>query len=499
VALRFHNTLSGTKELFEPLTPGEVRMYTCGPTVHDRIHVGNFRTFLFEDVLRRYLRYSGYRVTHVMNITDVEDKIIRKAREAGVTIAEYTQTFTRLFFEDLRALGAEEVEHYPRATAYVPQMVALIRRLTERGHTYAREGSIYFRISTFPGYGKLSKIDLSGSRDGVRIDADEYEKEDPKDFVLWKAPKPGEHFWESELGPGRPGWHIECSAMAMAFLGESFDIHAGGVDNIFPHHENEIAQSESATGKPFARYWLHAQHLLMGERKMAKSLGNFVTLDDLVELGHDPLAVRYLLVAAQYRSPLQFTEEGLGQAAAALERLRELQGRLRQLAEAGRNGAGATPPARRNEAVEPAQALAEAAERGFREGMDDDLNTPRALAAVFDFVRDANTLLDGGAPPEAAGPLLEALTRWDRVLGVLGRGAEVERVPLARAGASGAGPALAVFPAGTPAEVKDLVKEREEARSCRDFARSDEIRETLLRQGFAVEDTPRGPRVRAVP
>jgi cysteinyl-tRNA synthetase len=491
LALRLHNTLTGSKELFEPLEPGRVRIYTCGPTVHDRIHVGNFRTFLFEDVLRRYLRYAGYQVTQVMNITDVEDKIIRKARAAGQSIAEYTAAFTGRFFEDLATLGAEEAEHYPRATAYIPQMVRLIQRLGELGHTYEREGSIYFRIATFPGYGKLSKIDLSGSRDGVRVDADEYDKENPKDFVLWKAAKPGEDFWESELGPGRPGWHIECSAMAMALLGETFDIHTGGVDNIFPHHENEIAQSESATRKPFARYWLHAQHLLMGDRKMAKSLGNFVTLGDLLERGHDPMAVRYLLIAGQYRTPQQFTEAALAQAATALERLRTLQGRLRELTEAEREDEGVQQlPA--SEAV----AIVEASERGFREAMDDDLNTPRALGAVFDFVREANALLDRGAPPGGPALLLEALDRWDRVLGVLGGGAEVTKMELGATAAGRATLGTATFPAGTPVEVKELVQEREDARSRRDFPRSDELRRALLERGFVVEDTSSGPRVK---
>jgi cysteinyl-tRNA synthetase len=492
LALRLHNTLTGSKETFEPLETGRVRIYTCGPTVHDRIHIGNFRTFLFEDVLRRYLRYAGYQVTQVMNITDVEDKIIRKAREAGQSIAAYTAGFTARFFEDLQTLGAEEAEHYPRATAYIPQMVSLIRRLSELGHTYERDGSVYFRIATFPGYGKLSKIDLSGSRDGVRIDADEYDKEDPKDFVLWKAAKPGEDFWESELGPGRPGWHIECSAMAMALLGETFDIHAGGVDNIFPHHENEIAQSESATLRPFARYWLHAQHLMMGDRKMAKSLGNFVTLGDLLDLGYDPMAVRYLLIAAQYRTSLQFTEAALGQAGAALERLRTFQGRLRELSPSEPTARVASRPA--GDAPE-ARALVEASDRAFREAMDDDLNTPRALAAVFDFVRDANALLDKDFI-DSAPMFLEALSGWDRVLGVLGQAPVVMRVDLGTVDAGREAAATLALPAGTPAEVVDLVRERELARSRRDFTRSDELRRTLLGRGFLIEDTPAGPRLK---
>ena len=463
MTLRFHNTLTGVKEDFVPLEPGRVRMYTCGPTVHDRIHVGNFRTFLFEDVLRRTLRLAGYEVTQVMNITDVDDKIIRKAREAGVTIGAWTAAYTRLFFEDAARLNIEPAEHYPRATAYIPQMVRLVERLRAGGHTYERDGSTYFRIVSFPAYGRLSGADLSGIRDGARVDADEYDKDDPKDFVLWKAAKPGEDAWDTLLGRGRPGWHLECSAMAMELLGESFDIHTGGVDNIFPHHENEIAQSEAATGRPFARTWLHAQHLTVGDTKMAKSLGNFVTLGELLERGHDPLAVRYLLISAQYRTPLRFTEESLSQSAAALERLRDLRGRLAEVA-------GAAAPS------QDADPVVEEAEKGFREGLADDLNTPRALAAVFGFVRASNTLLDEGMDPARAAAHLGALMRWDRVLGVLGEG-----------------------PPAEPPEIASLVREREDARSRRDFARSDELRRALQERGWLVEDTPSGPRLKRVP
>jgi cysteinyl-tRNA synthetase len=451
------------KEELVPLEPGRVRMYTCGPTVHDRIHVGNFRTFLFEDVLRRTLRRAGYAVTQVMNITDVDDKIIRKAREAGVTIGAYTAAYTRLFFEDARRLGIEPAEHYPRATDYVPQMVRLVERLRERGHTYERDGSVYFRIASFPGYGKLSGVDLSASLDGARVDADEYDKDDPKDFVLWKAAKPGEDAWDTPLGRGRPGWHLECSAMAMELLGESFDIHTGGVDNIFPHHENEIAQSESATGRPLARLWLHAQHLTVGETKMAKSLGNFVTLGELIEQGHDPLAVRYLLISAHYRTPQRFGDEGLAQAAAALERLRDLRDRLVE-------AAGDAAP---SEAPDP---VIDEAEEGFADALADDLNTPRALAAVFGFVRASNTLLDEGMEPDRAAAHLAALRSWDEVLGVLGEPAAAE-----------------------PPEIASLVREREDARSRRDFARSDAIRRTLEERGWLVEDTPSGPRLKKVP
>ncbi|MFN2432790.1 MAG: cysteine--tRNA ligase [Gemmatimonadota bacterium] len=479
MALHLLNTLSGEKELFEPLDPPRVRMYTCGPTVHDRAHVGNFRTFLFEDVLRRYLEYLGYDVTHVMNVTDVDDKIILKARAAGLPIGEYTRRFTELFFDDARTLGMRPAHHYPRATAYVPQMMELVERLSAGGHTYESDGSVYFRIASFPEYGKLSGVDLAGARDGARVDADEYDKEDPKDFVLWKAARPGEHSWESRWGPGRPGWHLECSAMAMDLLGESFDLHAGGVDNVFPHHENEIAQSESATGRPFARYWVHAQHLVVGERKMAKSLGNFSTLGDLLQEGHDPRAVRYLLVAAHYRTPLQLTEEGLRQAAAALERLRAFKARLRE--------AGAGPAAPRTALRDgedpatpgsaPVAELLVRAEEGFREGMDDDLNVPRALAAVFGLVREANALLDQGAvDPAAAAALLARLRSWDDILGVLGDGAD-----------------------DLPPSVAQLVEERENARARRDFGRSDELRSALRELGWQVEDTSGGPRIRRLP
>ncbi len=308
--LVLRNTMSRSLEPFEALEPGHVRMYTCGPTVYNYVHIGNLRTFLFEDVLRRTLRLFGYRITQVMNLTDVDDKTIRGAREAGLGLREYTDRYIEAFFKDMDTLRAERAEHYPRATDYIPQMVRLIQRLTEKGHTYRAEGSIYYRISTFPGYGKLSGIRPESTLAGARVDADEYEKDDARDFVLWKAPKPGEPSWDTELGPGRPGWHLECSAMSMELLGETFDIHTGAVDNVFPHHENEIAQSEGATGKPFVRYWLHAEHLIVEGQKMAKSAGNFFTLRDLLERGHDPVTIRYLLISVPYRQKLNFTFDG---------------------------------------------------------------------------------------------------------------------------------------------------------------------------------------------
>ena len=320
--IQFHNTLTGRTEPFVPLVPGEVRIYTCGPTVYDFAHIGNFRTFVFQDILRRYLKSKGFRVIQVMNLTDVDDRIIQKAAAAGVSIREYTDKYIQAFLDDRRALNLEPPEHLARATEHIDDMVKLIQRLTAKGFTYTSEGSIYFRISKFPAYGKLSKIDVAGMQTGARVDMDRYDKDNARDFALWKAPKPGEHFWETPIGPGRPGWHIECSAMAMKYLGETLDIHSGGVDLTFPHHENEIAESEAATGKPFARYWLHAEHLLVDHEKMSKSVGNFATLRELFSHGHKPSSVRFLLASVPYRRQLNFTPESLQGAASSVERLR---------------------------------------------------------------------------------------------------------------------------------------------------------------------------------
>src|SRR6266852_6534132 len=313
--IRFHNTLSGVTEPFVPLRAGEVRAYTCGPTVYDFAHIGNFRTFVFQDVLRRYLKSRGYRVIQVMNLTDVDDRIIQKAAAAGVSIREFTEKYIQAYLDDRRALNLEPPEHIARATEHIDDIVELIQRLTAKGFTYTSEGSTYFRISKFPAYGKLSKIDVAGMQTGARVDMDRYDKDNVRDFALWKAPKPGEHFWETAIGPGRPGWHIECSAMAMKYLGETLDIHSGGVDLTFPHHENEIAESEAATGKPFANYWLHAEHLLVEGEKMSKSLGNFFTLRDLFAKGYKPSALRFALSSVPYGKQLNFTFDGLQQAA----------------------------------------------------------------------------------------------------------------------------------------------------------------------------------------
>ena len=457
--IRFFNTLSRRTEEFRPLEPGHVRMYTCGPTVYNFVHIGNLRTFLFEDVLRRTLAAFGYRVTQVMNLTDIDDKTIKGAAAEGVTLREFTDRYVEAFFADIDALRVQRAEHYPRATEFIAHQVALVRRLSERGHTYVQDGSTYFRIATFPGYGKLSGLDVNEVKAGARVDADEYEKEDVRDFVLWKAAKPGEPAWDTELGLGRPGWHLECSAMGMALLGESFDIHTGAVDNIFPHHENEIAQSEGATGRPFVHTWLHAEHLVVEGQKMAKSAGNFFTLRDLLAKGHSPLAIRYLLVSVPYRQKLNFTFDGLHAAAAGVERIGNTLRRLAHTPAAA--GEGALPAA----AVE--EFLAE-----FDGALADDLNTARALAAVHTLLTRVNQALDAGGIGERIRAGVEAaLARVDAVLGI---------VPSVES--EGAG----------DAEIDALVAERNAARKARDFGRADAIRGELTARGIVLEDTPHG-------
>src|SRR5689334_9061098 len=405
--LKLHNTLSGKTEPFVPQVAGQVKMYTCGPTVYDYAHIGNFRTFVFQDILRRYLKQRGLKLNHVMNLTDVDDRIIANAAAAKVGIREYTEKFVQAFFTDCKVLSIQAPEHWIRATDHIPEMVKLIKRLQQKSFTYDSEGSIYYRIAKFPEYGKLSKIDLTGIQAGARVDNDRYEKESARDFALWKAPKPGEHFWETEIGAGRPGWHIECSAMAMKYLGETLDIHTGGIDLAFPHHENEIAQSEGATGKPFARYWVHAEHLLVEGEKMSKSLGNFFTLRDLFAKGYQPSALRLCLGSTPYRRQLNFTFNGLTQATNSVERLRNFADRLKQ----GKFPAG--------EQEGMAARIAKAVEE-FDASLSDDLNTARALAAVFDLVRDANTAMDKGEFRQGGvAPTQQFLTTFDKVFAVL--------------------------------------------------------------------------------
>lgn len=474
MALRFYNSLTRRLEDFQPVTPGDVRMYTCGPTVYERAHIGNFRTFAWEDLLRRYLRWKGYQVTQVMNLTDVDDRTIGAAATRGIGLEEVTRPVIEWFFEDWATLGLEPVEHNPRATEHVDQMIALTRRLEEAGLTYETDGSLYFAIERFPGYGRLANLDPQILRSSGRATGDEeYDKDDPRDFVLWKGGdrrEGGVAVWDSPWGPGRPGWHLECSAMAMEYLGETLDIHTGGVDNLFPHHTNEIAQSEGATGEPFARYWLHGAHLLVDGGKMSKSLGNYHTVPSLVEAGYRPSAIRYLLLSAHYRSQLNFTLEGLRDADRALERLTAFRDRL----------AAAVPVVDGAVEREPLGPLVEKARSGFEAALDDDLNTSEALAAVFGFVREANQLLDLGEPV-SSGSLRVAsdfLSGFDSVFGVLSL-RDAEREELSVEGR---------------AWVEERIEAREQARRERDFEAADRIREELEARGIVLEDTPDGTR-----
>src|SRR5580692_2270904 len=407
MALRFYNTLTQQVETFSPLSGNVVRMYTCGPTVYNYVHIGNLRTFTFQDILRRWLRARGYVLDHVMNITDVEDKIIRNAAEQHKSLAEYTAVYTQAFLEDTATIRLERPERLVKATEHIADMVATIEKLRDRGFTYVSEGSVYYRISNFPAYGQLSHNDFSGIRAGARVDVDEYDKADARDFVLWKAQKDGEPAWQTPLGPGRPGWHIECSVMAMKYLGETLDIHTGGVDLTFPHPENEIAQSEALTGKPFVRFWLHAEHLSIDGQKMAKSLGNFYTLRDLLGMGYTPEVIRYQLAAVPYRKKLNFTFDGLKAAATSIERLRNYKRRL----ETARLADGTN---------EKLVDRAAAATKAFDDALDDDLNTAEALAAAFEYVRDTNTAMDAGEFLSGNTPgAFEFLTRFDSVFDVL--------------------------------------------------------------------------------
>ncbi len=466
-----HNTLTNRLEPLEPLHPGEVRIYTCGPTVYDFAHIGNFRTFMFQDVLRRFLRQRGYRVLQVMNLTDVDDRIIQNAAAAKVSIREYTEKYIQAFLEDMDALHLEMPEELVRATDHVEDMVELIERLKQKGVTYESDGSIYYSIAKFPQYGRLSKIDMSGLQAGARVDMDRYEKADARDFALWKAPKPGEHFWDTRVGPGRPGWHIECSAMAMKYLGDTLDIHTGGIDLAFPHHENEIAQSEAATGHRFVRLWLHAEHLIIDGEKMSKSLGNFFTLRDLFAKGQKPSTIRFLLLSVPYRRQLNFTQDGLKQAANSTERMRNFLARLKT----------ENFPAGSNEAI---QARAAEAEKEFDAGLADDLNTAVALAAVFDLIRHVNSAMDRGEfRQQDATRLVATMERFDQILNLL---VDDDDEKLAKLGF---GPSKPRMSAG---EVDALIEERNAARKRRDFKRSDEIRRQLAESGIIVEDTKDG-------
>src|SRR5438128_10433544 len=492
MALRFYNTLSGKIEDFRPLQDNQVRMYACGPTVYDYGHIGNFRTFIAIDILRRFLRQSGFNVRHIMNITDVDDKIIRNSAQAGVGVQQYTAKYERAFLEDAAALNIEQPE-LVRATEHVDEMAEFIARLVEKGFAYRTDdGSYYFRIAKFPAYGKLSKRDFAGMEDGARVDLDEYEKDNARDFALWKAHKPGEASWQSQIGPGRPGWHIECSVMSMQELGESFDLHAGGEDLIFPHHENDIAQSEAATGKPFVHFWFHARFLLVEGEKMSKSLGNFFTLRDLVLKGHKPSSIRLLLASVPYRNQLNFTFDGLKQAASNVEKLRNFHLRLTT----GQFSPGSNPEM---------QELANEAGERMKSALEDDLNTAQAQAAIFEMVRKANVAIDAGQIKQAdARSLLAALGKFDEIFAVLkdddapkmqsilqwakeqGREKEISAELIEVVGAQSI----------SDKEVQKKMAEIEAARAARDFKRSDAIRAELNDAGIMVEITKDGVRWR---
>jgi cysteinyl-tRNA synthetase len=468
VALRLHNTLTGTKDDFKPLRPGHVGMYTCGPTVWNYAHVGNLRAFLFYDLLRRHLRVSGFSITHVMNLTDIDDRILDQAAHAGTTIYQYVEPYVDAFFDDMRALRAEPAEHFPRATEHIPEMVEMVSTLIAGGHAYIADGDVYFRIDSFPRYGELSHLDRSGLRAGARVATDKYEKESVSDFALWKKAQPNDEqisaAWDAPFGRGRPGWHIECSAMSKRYLGPTLDIHCGGVDLMFPHHENEIAQSEAANQQPFAHVWLHSEHLAeAGGEKMSKSAGGFTTLRDLTSAGHDALAVRYFLIAgAHYRSKLRLTDEALHSAGEQVRRLRDVYQRLQ---------AARPDEAQSQELIEHAaqtRAL-------YRDALDDDLNLSRGLGHVFDLVRETNVELDAGrVSAEAATIVGNVLRDVDEHLGVLGHEAQLD------------------------GEIESLIAEREQARAERDFARADRLRDDLREKGIALEDSKEGVRWRRV-
>src|SRR5579863_563190 len=492
MALRLYNTMSSQVEEFQTLRDREVRMYACGPTVYDYGHIGNFRTFLAVDMLQRFLRQSGYNVTYVMNITDVDDKIIRNAARDGVSVQQYTEKYVNAFLEDSALIGIEQPT-LVRATEHIPEMAEFVSKLIEKNVAYRTDdGSYYFRIASFPRYGKLSKKDFSEMRDGARVDVDEYDKDSARDFALWKAPKPGESSWDTEIGPGRPGWHLECSVMSMQELGETFDLHAGGEDLIFPHHENEIAQSESLTGKTFANFWFHARFLLVEGQKMSKSLGNFFTLRDLVLKGHKPSSIRYLLTSVPYRNQLNFTVDGLKQAAVSVERLRNFRLRLT----AGTFADGSNPPM---------QALAAETVIRMRTALDDDLNTAQAQAAIFDMVRHANAAFDtGGIKMDDVAPLLAALTKFDEIFAVLDDddAAKMKRVfdwapTEGRDGDISEG----LREAAQSGQISDVdiekkIAEMKSARAARDFKTSDVLRAELAAAGILVEITKDGIRWR---
>jgi cysteinyl-tRNA synthetase len=478
MSIQFYDTPSRAKRHFETIEPGKVRMYSCGPTVWDYAHIGNFRAFLFYDVLKRYLQYRGYAVEHVMNLTDVDDRIVQQVNARGTTLEAYVQTYIDGFFEDIDALGIVRADRYPRATEHLPEMIDLIRRLIDKGVAYERDGSVYFAITKFPDYGRFANLDTSGMRAGARVDTDKYDKDDVRDFVLWKAwiEEDGKLAWDSPWGRGRPGWHLECSCMSMKYLGETFDVHTGGVDLVFPHHQNEIAQSEGATGKPFAHYWLHNEFINIDGVGMSKSLGNNLRLrdvredDDVAQAADDVSGFRYFVVTNHYRTTLNFTREALDAAINARQRLNRLYGRLLIVQDG--NGDDL------NSDGQDWVGIIDSARAAFVAGMDDDLNAAKAMAAVFGVVGPAEKALSAASIGKTnAGLVIDFLQEVDAVLGILDEGGLVESVANTE----------------LPEELAQMIADREQARESKDWARSDELRDKLAAAGVSLTDTPDGP------
>jgi cysteinyl-tRNA synthetase len=458
--IRFYNTLSGRVEEFQPVRAGQVGLYTCGPTVYDYPHIGNYRAYIFEDLLKRFLLLSGFKLTHVMNITDIDDKTIKGAKALGLSLQDYTRKYIEAFFEDIKVLRILPADYYPRATEHIEDMVKMVKGLLAKGYAYPRDGSVYFSLAKFPGYGKLSKINKDELKAGVRVESDEYEKESVYDFVLWKKARPGEPSWETEFGAGRPGWHLECSAMSTRYLGPTFDIHCGGIDNIFPHHENEIAQSEAYYGQKFVNYWLHCHHLVVNGEKMSKSKGNFYTLRDLLARNINPVDLRFFLLSTHYRKMLNFTFDSLDQAKASRQRILDFVYELEHqpLTEASQPESGS---------------LAAAALTDFKDSLADDLNISAALAALFELIRETNSrLAKNELSRQAAGQVLSAIYEMDKVLAVLPEKSEEE----------------------LPAGMLTKIEQREQARREKNFALADSIRQELLQQGIVLEDTKEGVR-----
>ena len=459
--LKLYNTLTRKKELIKPIKDKELKMYSCGPTVYNFAHIGNFRAYMCSDILKRYLKYSGYKVKHVMNITDVDDKTIKGANSEGISLKDYTSRYEKSFFEDLETLNIEKADIFPRATEHIKEMVGIIKKLLENKTAYkSDDGSVYYNISKFKDYGKLSHTRIKQLKEGARVKQDSYEKEEAKDFALWKSydKEDGPVFWETEIGKGRPGWHIECSAMSMKHLGEHFDIHGGGIDLVFPHHENEIAQSEGFTKKKFVNYWFHNEHLLVNGQKMSKSLGNFFTLRDLLDKGYNPIAIRYLLLSANYRVQLNFTEEAVKASENAVQRLNDFMIKLKEI--------------KNNEENKKISKLILKTKKEFDKAMDDDLNISGALAIVFDFVKEINTLMmNNKISRNNSEEIIKLMNDFDRVLGVI----EEKEEKLSP-------------------ELKKLIDEREKARKEKDFSKADKIRNELKEKGIILEDTKDGVR-----